>query len=95
MLSGEHERFIIVTNDVLICNPEGTCLREQEVEGAPLVSNPVVILMRYVVQRLDRQGELRLCEERGQIRRIEGRQYQNEYPPRGEQEARRVCKNVC
>lgn len=71
---------------------EQTYLRKQVLDRAPFVSNPLITLAHYILQGVDRQGELRPREERGEIRRVEGREYQNEYPPCGEQDARRVCK---
>lgn len=69
---------------------ERTHLRQQKVERAPFISDPLVTFTHYIVHVVDRQRKLWSREERGKIRRVEGRQYQIEYPPHGEQNPRRV-----
>jgi len=52
---------------------EWTHLRKQEVERAPFISDPLITFTHYILHVVDRQGELRLREKRGKIRRIKRR----------------------
>jgi len=52
---------------------EWTHLRKQEVDRAPFISDPLITFTLYILHAVDRQGKLRLREERGKIRRVKRR----------------------
>lgn len=47
-------------------------LSDQIVDRASFVSDPMITLIHYIIQTVDRQGKLRPREKRGEIRRVEG-----------------------